>query len=97
MHSDEFKADAVAACSQLGRSVAAVAMAQGINAKLLRRRAYESEMRPRSEVVRADVVDAVKAQVPETVFVPVGLPAPAPLAQPRTFAASSGLGPQWSR
>lgn len=36
-HSDEFKANAVASCMQPGMSMAAVAMAHGINANLLRR------------------------------------------------------------
>ena len=81
MHSDEFKADAVAACSQPGMSMAAVAMAHGINANLLRRWVHEAEMKPRSEVVHANVVDGAKAQEPKTVFVPISLPAPVPPAQ----------------
>ena len=81
MHSDQFKAGAVAACSQPGMSMAAVAMAHGINANLLRRWVHETEMKPRSEVVRAGIADEVKAQEPKTVFVPVSLPAPAPPAQ----------------
>ena len=36
-HSDEFKARAVRACEQPGVSMAAVALAHGINANLLRR------------------------------------------------------------
>ena len=56
--------------------MAAVAMAHGINANLLRRWVHEAEMKPRSEVVRAGVVDGVKAQEAKTVFVPVSLPAP---------------------
>lgn len=36
-HSAEFKADAVAACSRPGVSIAAVALANGVNANLLRR------------------------------------------------------------
>lgn len=36
-HSEEFKAQAVESCKQPGVSVAAVAMANGINANLLRR------------------------------------------------------------
>jgi transposase len=36
-HSDEFKAQAVRACEQPGVSMAAVALAHGINANLLRR------------------------------------------------------------
>ena len=64
-------------------SMAAVAMAHGINANLLRRWVHEAEMKPRSDVVRADVDDGAKAQEPNTVFVPVSLPAPTPLAQDR--------------
>ena len=81
LHSDEFKADAVAACAQPGMSMAAVAMAHGINANLLRRWVHEAEMRPSRDVVRADAGDAAKAQEPKTVFVPVSLPASAPPAQ----------------
>lgn len=36
-HSDEFKANLVAACSRPGVSIASVALANGINANLLRR------------------------------------------------------------
>ena len=80
-HSDEFKADAVAACAQPGMSMAAVAMAHGINANLLRRWVHEAQLKPRSEVVRANVVDGTKAQEHKTVFVPVSLPTPTPPAQ----------------
>ncbi|KRD16739.1 hypothetical protein ASE39_12760 [Acidovorax sp. Root267] len=80
MHSDEFKADAVAACAQPGMSMAAVAMAHGINANLLRRWVHEAQLKPRDKVVRANVVDGTKAQEPKTVFVPVSLPTPAPPA-----------------
>jgi transposase-like protein len=81
MHSDDFKADAVAACAQPGMSMAAVAMSHGINANLLRRWVHEAQLKPRSEVVRANVVDGTKAQEPKTVFVPVSLPPSAPPAQ----------------
>lgn len=36
-HSPEFKADAVAACTRPGVSIASVALANGVNANLLRR------------------------------------------------------------
>jgi transposase len=36
-HSDDFKAQVVAACSQPGVSIAAVSMAHGVNANLARR------------------------------------------------------------
>ena len=81
VHSEAFKADSVAACAQPGMSMAAVAMAHGINANLLRRWVHEAQLKPRSEVVRANVVDGTKAQEPKTVFVPVSLPAPVPPAQ----------------
>lgn len=45
-HSDEFKAEAVASCMQPGISIAAIAMARGINANLLRRWVQEAEMKP---------------------------------------------------
>ncbi|MBS0451913.1 MAG: transposase [Proteobacteria bacterium] len=81
-HSDEFKADAVAACAQPGMSMAAVAMAHGINANLLRRWVHEAEMKPSTDTVRADVDDGDKAQESKAVFVPVSLPAPAPAPTP---------------
>jgi transposase len=42
-HSEEFKADAIAACLQPGVSIAAVALARGLNANLLRRWLLEAE------------------------------------------------------
>jgi transposase len=43
-HSDVFKADAIASCMQPCMSRAAVAMAHGINANLLRRWIRDAEM-----------------------------------------------------
>ena len=42
-HSEAFKADAVAACLQPGVLIAAVALARGLNANLLRRWLVEAE------------------------------------------------------
>ena len=42
-HSEDFKADAVAACLQPGVSIAAVALSRGLNANLLRRWLVEAE------------------------------------------------------
>jgi transposase len=53
LHSDEFKADAVAAASQPGISMASVALARGINAKLLRRWVREAEMPPTKMLAKA--------------------------------------------
>ena len=44
-HSPEFKAQVVCACRQLGASIAAVAMAHGVNANLARRWIVEAEQR----------------------------------------------------
>lgn len=76
-HSDEFKADLVAACTQPGISIAAVAMANGVNANLLRRWVTEVEMKPSVDDDSAQV--AVTASSPTTApsFVPVSLPSPA--------------------
>lgn len=55
LHSDEFKADAVAACTQPGVSMAAVALSRGVNANLLRRWVREAELRstPKTPVIDA--------------------------------------------
>lgn len=80
-HSDEFKADAVAACAQPGISMAAVAMAHGINANLLRRWVQEAEAKPGSNIVSAGASDgAEEAQEAKPLFVPVSLPPPVPPA-----------------
>jgi transposase-like protein len=67
-HSPEFKAQVVAACSVPGVSIAAVALAYGINANLARRWALEAEQRGSSGPVKAST-NAVAAA-----FVPVQLP-----------------------
>jgi len=69
LHSDEFKADAIAAATQPGVSMASVAMARGINANLLRRWVRDSEVAPTKALPKP-------APAPST-FVPVQLPAPA--------------------
>ncbi len=84
LHSDEFKANAVALAAQPGMSMAAVAMSLGINANLLRRWVRDAEIQPR----RPEPVDAPKALPGVTPgpavsgFVPVHLPAPAEAPAP---------------
>jgi transposase len=73
LHSDEFKADAVAAAAQPGVSMAAVAMARGINANLLRRWVRDAEVLP----VRSPANTTAPAPSP-VAFVAVQMPAPAP-------------------
>ncbi|RTL35416.1 MAG: IS66 family insertion sequence hypothetical protein [Burkholderiales bacterium] len=66
----------MAACMQPGISMAAVAMARGINANLLRRWVREVEMKPATQVIVAAAVDGAEAPALETLFVPVKLPEP---------------------
>lgn len=76
LHSDEFKANAVAACMPAGMSMAAVAMAHGVNANLLRRWVREAEMKPGADV-NEKPAHRVAAPALQTLFVPVKLPEPA--------------------
>ena len=69
LHSDEFKADAVAAASQPGMSMASVALARGINANLLRRWVREAELPPPAKAL-------AKPGPAAPAFVPVQLPEP---------------------
>lgn len=77
LHSDEFKANAVASCMQPGMSMAAVAMANGINANLLRRWVQAAEMRPGSVVPDAPQEPKRQAANTPAAFVPMQLPAKA--------------------
>ena len=79
LHSDEFKANAVASCMRPGMSMAAVAMANGVNANLLRRWVRAAEMRPGAglpNVVSNALAgpDHGVAQTPAA-FIPMQLPA----------------------
>jgi transposase len=71
-HSDEFKADVVAACMQPGMSMAAVAMAHGINANLLRRWVRDAELKPATTPQLEEA--ATTATSPSLAFVPVTVP-----------------------
>jgi len=77
LHSDEFKADAVAACTQPGVSMAAVALSRGVNANLLRRWVREAELHstPKAPMIEARREVAPPPEAP-TPFIPFQLPAP---------------------
>lgn len=79
LHSDEFKANAVASCMQPGMSMAAVALANGINANLLRRWVRAAELCP----------DAGRPAAPAATISPPGAPTPAfvPMQLPTRSAA----------
>ena len=76
IHSDEFKATVVASCLRPGMSMAAVAMANGINANLLRRWVRAAEMRGDTDEVQSLPAPNSAAQTPAAGFVPMALPAP---------------------
>lgn len=80
LHSDDFKANAVAACMQPGISMAAVAMARGINANLLRRWVRQSEMQ--HDGGDAAALATLRREGNAAAFVPVQLPAPNALSAP---------------
>ena len=67
-HSAEFKAQVVAACRSPGVSIAAVAMANGVNANLARRWVVDAERRG------AGVLFSVASSAVPTTFVPLQLP-----------------------
>ena len=80
LHSDEFKASAVASCMQPGMSMAAVAMACGVDANLLRRWVHEAELRPGADLVAPPLAPKPLVSAAPQAFVPMALPCknPAP-------------------
>ena len=74
-HSAEFKAKVIAACRQTGVSIAAVAMANGVNANLARRWVVAAEQGATEGERSAAVARGVD---PAPAFVPVQLPCTAP-------------------
>jgi transposase len=71
-HSAHFKAEAVGACQQAGVSIAAVALARGLNAAMLHRWVKEAERSGRPIAIRT-TVPSVAMESGES-FVPVALP-----------------------
>lgn len=63
--------------------MAAVVVAHGINANLLRHWVREADMKPRSKIMRANVVNGAKAQELKPVIALVSCPAPARLLRQR--------------
>jgi len=68
-YSSEFRADLIKAASQPGVSVAAVALANGMNANLLRRWIKMAQS-------RENLVAAMAASLPVEGFVPLSMPSP---------------------
>lgn len=71
-YSAEFRASVIEACRQPGVSMAAVALANGLNANMLRKWVQEADRR---ELVAAPTLQD-SAPLPMKGFVPIALPAP---------------------
>ena len=76
-HSAEFKARVVVACRQPGVSIAAVAMANGVNANLARRWVIDAERRATGA---GRALTGATSVAPATTFVPLQLPPAEPPA-----------------
>ena len=74
LHSDEFKANAVASCMQPGMSMAAVAMACGVNANLLRRWVRDAELRAGADLAAPRSAPKPLVSAAPATFVPMALP-----------------------
>lgn len=81
IHSAEFKAHIVAACCQPGASSASVAMANGINANLVRRWVKEAELGAQMELGAAasepKTASPATTPTPTPKFLPLPIPTPA--------------------
>lgn len=78
-HSAEFRAAVVEACQQPGVSIAAVALANGLNANLLRKWVNDAERADRQEASNSVILRTEQAE-PVSGFLPVALSAPAATA-----------------
>lgn len=76
-HSPEFRAAVIEACRQPGVSVAAVALANGLNANMLRKWVNDAERAERSEPAANMPIAQCAPTESVTGFVPVALPGPA--------------------
>jgi len=72
-HSAQFKAEAVGACQQPGVSVAAVALARGLNANMLRNWVTKAERKNAPISIQPRVAAETQPALEE--FIPVTLPA----------------------
>jgi transposase len=88
-HSAEFKAQLVQACEQPGMSSAAIAMANGINANLLRR--WVKEAGPCGSSMTAPLLPSTSSPPPTQKFIPLQLPALNPQADIRIELQRSGI------
>ena len=88
-HSAEFKASVIQACLQPGVSVASVALANGLNANLLRKWVIDAE-RAQGIDSRALSVPTLQALEATPEFIPLELPKRAPVADIRIELKRAG-------
>lgn len=75
-HSTEFKAAVIRECQNPGVSMAAVALAHGLNANMLRKWVIDADHTGQASVGAAAVRAPEPAPMPAPTFVPLALPAP---------------------
>ena len=73
-YSEEFKAEVIRACQHPGVSIAAVALANGLNANLLRRWVANAERDAQPGIEATPMINAQPSQTPA--FLPLQLAAP---------------------
>jgi transposase len=81
-HSAEFKAKVVAACRQPGVSIAAVALANGLNANLLRRWVVTEEQAPRTEPIETVRAPPVRLEAENPSFISLAVERPVVRSEP---------------
>jgi len=92
-HSAEFKAKVVQACRQPGVSMAAVALANGLNANLLRRWVVES-VQPAPAAAKCGT-DVVASNSAAGGFVPLPVPLPAASIRIELRRGDTTISVQW--
>lgn len=75
-HSAEFKATVIQECLKPGVSIAAVALAHGLNANMLRKWVIDAEHKVAPPVTAAAKPQSGTPPMPPPTFVPLALPAP---------------------
>lgn len=88
-HSTEFKTSVIQACQQPGVSVASVALANGLNANLLRKWVIEAERAGISDSAALSVLRQ-RALEARPDFIPLELPGPAAAAEIRIELQRAG-------
>jgi len=89
-HSPEFRAAVIEACRQPGVSIAAVALANGLNANLLRKWVNDAERTHRHEPEGSMELSRCAPVEPTTGFVPLQLPAPSATPEIRIEVKRAG-------